>query len=659
MHDAEVIRDPLMLEQLFRAGHLRALDFMLAVKMAKLYGESRHDVILALALASNVTRGGHICLDLTRIAEQKWPLLDAFVYHADQEASVQVDLPSLDKWVSMLETSPLCALVTANVTDTRQTPLVLVDRERLYVRRFYQYEQNVARKLLAFATWKAPAIDQDLQEEIDRLFPVSEKRNTFPRCAAGIALTRNLLILSGGPGTGKTFTMARLLQLLAHQKKPDGTKRIIKLAAPTGKASMRMRESILKAKLPDADGKLLQLDADLPQDATTLHRLLGPVHNSPHFKHNARNPLDADVVIVDEASMIALPMMARLLDAIRPDAKLILLGDMHQLSSVEPGYVLGDICGAAIQPENPLHGTLVELTESTRFSAKGPVGLLSAAFREAGTEKDPEGEAAWHVVQNLPQSTGGHDSVTLHPTPERLTPDAKAAFTDFQQVIFDGYGAFMEANTVAAAFDALAAFRILCPLRNGPFGVENVNHLVEDILARKYVDASFASTTLPPRLAPTSTFYDHRVLMVTRNNPGMELFNGDVGIVMPAIANGEVAGAESAENLVVWFAYFDANTCERKFRSVACNMLPEHETAFAMTIHKSQGSEFTNLLLLLPPRYNPVLTKELLYTGLTRVKEKACLWCNADIYKAAATSKTVRSSGLTDALCRLDGPGKH
>jgi len=327
---------------------------------------------------------------------------------------------------------------------------------------------------------------------------------------------------------------------------------------------------------------------------------------------------------------------------------------MNQLSSVEPGAVLGDICIAARTPGTPLDGTLVELTHSWRFSGTGPVGLLSAALRKAGTGEDPDGAEAWQIATRLSdQNRVGDENPTgnrfsLHASPDNFRPGNDSAFDDLQNTVLAGFRDFMNAAGVDTAFQALSRFRILTALRRGPYGVENLNKLAEEILSQKRIRGT--DNDRPRKLNPSGRFYDHRVIMITRNEYGLNLFNGDIGILLPANADQPEATAEKAADIVAWFEITDPETGVKGFRKIPCSMLPEHETAFAMTIHKSQGSEFTDVLLLLPPTSSPILTKELLYTGITRVVRHAVLWCNEDAFKAAAVRKTERASGLTAVL---------
>lgn len=618
-------------------GVLRDIDYHLAQTLycREATGEAAAWPALTAAIASYAVTEGHICLDLAELAGTSWPAPRADAAGVFDAAAHTVTLPALDDWIDALTTSSLCG-----TPDDEGRPLTLVtgERPRVYLRRYYLYEQRIAIRLhtLAARVQSDTAATPKTDALIDVLFPPAPHgAHDAARAAATAALTRRLVIISGGPGTGKTHALARLLVLLVSADTERGNDiAVIRMAAPTGKAAQRMRASIRAAK------ESLALDDDLlrhiPEDAATLHRLLGTRPNSPHFRHNADNPLPADIVIVDEASMIDLPLMAKLLDALHAGARLILLGDMHQLSSVEPGYVLGDICQAArADAESPLAGSLIAFTHSWRFPAGGRVGRLAAALQSGSDD-------AWEVLQALQdEPPASDDAVVWRSTPEDLRDRHHRPDAELCRLVCENYGPFVETTDVAAAFDALARFRVLCALRHGPHGVANLNRAVEEILF-----ASSAAAGAPRR---QGGHYDHQVVMVTRNDYGLRLFNGDIGIILPASAAGASTGDD--DPLVAWFETTDEATGERRFRALPCHMLPAHETAFAMTIHKSQGSQFRNVLVVLPVRENRLLSRELVYTAITRAEKRVWLWCGEAAFRQAATSTTARHSGLTDALC--------
>ena len=653
------------LAQLRDQGSLRDVDFAFADLIRRMSGGDDESLLLAAALASRVVGDGHICLDLRETAKRKvYPTLGT-TEDGEAEKPAQADLPTFTAWRAALRRAKPCV-----GKPGERKPLILDDAGRLYLHRYWQYERFVATRLKEMAETPAEsAFPADLGKRLAALFDTpSDKGGDRQRLAAFAALRNRFLVITGGPGTGKTRTVARILALLAASTPDGGPPPRVRLAAPTGKAAMRVMESIRAAHAdPDLEG--LPTGA-VPGEAATLHRLLGVIPGSPWFRHNAENPIDADVVIVDEASMIDLPMMAKLLMALGPATRLVLLGDMNQLASVEPGYVLGDICrsadvnaftpaflksyrkatglqvedrGLGRKADGPIADCLIELSYSWRFPADGPVGRVSRAIQEAVDEDGAEG--AW---QALREESGADDPlITWRASPARLTDRRGRPVAALREVVIDGYRDFLAAETPAAAFAALSRFRVLCALRRGPYGVGGVNRFIEDILAFKYDPKPDALRRLDPRGA----FYDRRVVMVTRNDYSLGLFNGDIGVVLE-----DESGA--GRKLVAFFESAAEDEADA-FRRVPVNMLPEHETAFAMTIHKSQGSEFGALLILLPPRDTPLLTKELLYTAVTRVKPdpdrpattgRVDLWCPEAVYKVAARRATARASGLREAM---------
>jgi len=669
------------IKKLHEQGSLRDIDYYLAEMLNRRYKNVATQALLAVALASYNMIDGHICLDLQEITAKKWPQKSD-----DKDELSQVTLPSKENWVDILNRSEIC---DSGKNDKSHTPLVL-SGSRIYLRRYFNYEKLVAEKLIELAATsptenKSSLTEDESNELLGILFPplspeYKEENNITEDAAAKAAeatevakkaakaiLKNRLLIISGGPGTGKTYTLARLIAFLAATSGNSESSLSIRMAAPTGKAAMRMRESIIKAKKDIRESieecemnNLKNKIADIPEDACTIHRLLGTISNSTSFRHNAENPLPADILIIDEASMIDLPMMAKIMSAMQENTKLILLGDMHQLSSVEPGSVMGDICSAAQEsPDSNLGRSVVELTYSHRFAANGPVGKLSAALHDAGSDTDPEGEDAWAELQKLNSINTDKHRVQWHKTPEKLSVNKTRPIEDFKAAVWENYKDLLKAKTVKEAFDAISNFRVFSPLRKGPHGLLNINKLIEETLSGKNRDNNDKDIT---PLNPKGAFYNRQVIMVTRNDYGLKLFNGDIGIVMDEDANGEVGNMSAPPKKVVWFEGeplnkkadgddTDPKNNKKKFRSFSCNMIPEHETSFAMTIHKSQGSEYKKVMVVMPYRDNEKLfTKEMLYTAITRAKEEVNIWCNEDVFKNTACRKAECSSGLRERL---------
>jgi exodeoxyribonuclease V alpha subunit len=483
-------------------------------------------------------------------------------------------------------------------------PLILDPAERLYLQRYWVCEDDLARAIrgrLVEAEHDAALLARGLK----RLFPKAAK-NDGQRAAAEMAVRKKFAVITGGPGTGKTYTVARVLALLADQLDATGRLPRIALAAPTGKAAARLQESIAQtlASMPATEA----LHRMPPGEAGTIHRLLGTIPDSPDFRHDRGHPLAVDVLIVDEASMVDLALMTRLFAAVPAEARVILLGDKDQLSSVEAGNVLGDICGDGA---NAIAGHLVELRTAHRFGGASGIQALSELVN-AG-----DADAALALL-----AAGTHADIRLAPTPAAREIEQQLA-----PLVIAGCGSFLQEPDPASALAKVNEFRILCAVRRGPFGVENLNRLAEQILA----DAGL--------LAPNAPHYHGRPIVITANDHSLGLFNGDVGLIRrdPA-ADGELR------------AFFATGT--GGLRRVLPARLPAHETSFAMTVHKSQGSEFARVLIVLPDRDSPLATRELLYTGITRARRAVEVWAGDGLLRSAIARRTFRASGLREKLSR-------
>ncbi|MBX3641815.1 MAG: exodeoxyribonuclease V subunit alpha [Rubrivivax sp.] len=550
---------------------------------------------------------GHVCLPLAA--------LDA------RDGGPGSDLPDLPTLRQALQASGVVGTPAA----PGACPLVLDDDDRLYLHRHFDYERRLAQRLLR-ATGAPPALPDDaVAQQLQALFGHGDAPD-WQMLAAALALRQRLVVVSGGPGTGKTTTVVHLLACLLQQN-PDAR---IALAAPTGKAAARMSEALLQraTHLPPA------LRERLPAQASTVHRLLGA--HPGGFAHDAARPLAIDVLVVDEASMLDLALATRLFEAVPDTARLILLGDKDQLAAVESGAVFAELSAdpslsapciadlarlcalapaqivpaAPLQP-SPLHDSVVWLTRNFRFGAESHIARAATQVREG---------QAGELLQGL--RDGGDGS--LH----WLEDGAAAPAAPTLQCLRDGYAAYFDAlreapGDAAGAARAFARFRVLCALREGPRGALAINRLLEDE----------ARALLAPGSA--SPWFTGRPVMVLRNDPVLRLFNGDIGITLPG-ADGEPR---------VHFA--DASGGHRALPPLR---LPAHETAFAMTVHKAQGSEFDEVLVLLPAQPARVLTRELLYTALTRARQQVRLAAGAEVLAATVAARTRRQSGL---LARL------
>jgi exodeoxyribonuclease V alpha subunit len=497
-------------------------------------------------------------------------------------------------------------------------PLVLDAAGRLYLRRYFELEQSLATNLRARAAVELPVDETRLRGDVARLFPPRAEPD-WQRVAAVTAVVRGLCVVSGGPGTGKTTMVVRVLALLAGQ-----SSRPLRagLVAPTGKAAARLQEAIRSARATLAIDDALR--ARIPDATSTIHRLLGARRDSTAFRYGPENPLPLDLVVVDEASMVDLALMARLVAALPAEARLVLLGDRDQLASVEAGAVLGDVCGpapgfsaagrariaslaeVALPAGRPnasrLADCVVLLVESHRFGGASGIGRLAAAVNEGATERvaalldDP-------TVPDVTRAEGDTDE---------LVAAALAGHAAYRELVVGG-------AEPAALFEAFRSFRMLCAHRRGPRGAETLNARITEALD------------------PRADWYPGRPVLVTQNDHALRLFNGDVGIALP--------DAEAGGRLRVVFEG-EAG----RLRRIPPLRLPPHETTYAMTIHKSQGSEFDRVLIVLPPDDSRLLTRELLYTGITRARSAVAIWGDDLVLGAAVERRLTRSSGLRDSL---------
>jgi exodeoxyribonuclease V alpha subunit len=567
---------------------------------------------LAASLLSSSVGSGHICLDLAGIAGR--------AVQVDGCEELLPGLPELER-----ELSGSCVVGPPGAFR----PLVL-DAGRLYLYRYWKYESALVRAVLEKAGAAAAGLNEALLSDgVGRFFGPGGEGTDWQRVAALAALWKRFCVISGGPGTGKTFTVIKILALLLEQA---GEKPLrIALAAPTGKAAARLKESIrrMKEKLHCSP----EVRDRIPEEVTTIHRLLGVRSGSIRFQHDEKNPLPYDVVIIDEASMVALPLMAKLAVSLEAGARFILLGDRDQLASVEAGAVLGDLCGGGRAepfsagfskflervagekvepsgaPDCPLADTLVVLKKNYRFAADSGIGAVARAVNEgdgAGALKllrgSGKGDVAWRDV----------------PPPERLRKE-------LAELVVAGYTPYLGAGSPGEALALFDRFRILCALRQGPYGVSGINEQVEEILAQKGL------------IQKNNRWYRGRPVMITVNDYNMRLFNGDIGIVLP--------DAESGGEPRVHFP-----SPEGGVRKVAPVRLPEHETVYAMTVHKSQGSEFERVLMLLPGHDTEALTRELIYTGITRARDAVEVWGDGEVFTGAVLRRVERASGLGQKL---------
>lgn len=598
-----------LLRRLRESEAIGELDAHFAAFICRHAARPTTGLALAAALVSHATVEGNICIDLAA--------------HAGRHiADGAFDAPSLDDWSGELIKSG------AAVRPGEHAPLVL-DGSRLYLYRYWRYECAVAGQLRARAVQPSPDIDAaTLRAALDRWF-AAETETDWQKVAAALAATQPLAIISGGPGTGKTTTVMRALAVLAETS-PRPLR--MALAAPTGKAAARLQEALRHAR---ASMRLApEVDAQLPREAATLHRLLGVLPGRTRFRHDREHPLPLDVLVVDEASMIDLALMAKLLDALPLRTRLIVLGDKDQLASVEAGAVLHSMCagpdaygpamaarlkaltgydlpGVADAP--PLADAVALLQRRYRFAADSPIAALADAARAGGADA---------VLRVLERADG--DAAVWHAQSDQGALVAALA---------DRYEPLIDAAQSGAApehvYGLLRAHGVLCAHRTGPYGAATLNGAVESELRRR------------GRIAEPGSWFRGRPVMVQRNDYAARLYNGDLGVTL----------ADGEGRLGVYFP-----DGAGQLRRYAPARLPACDSAFAMTVHKSQGSEFDAVDVVLPGEVSPVLTRELFYTAVTRAMARVAVWGSAEIVRATLTARVERDSALAQRLWHQAAP---
>ena len=614
---------------LYNNGILDNKDIYFANFIADLSQDNNPEIFLGAALVSNATGKGDICLDLGSVSEKQ--------VMEEQDVEIPVILPKLDLWIETLRKSPVVG------KPGEFCPLILDENNRIYLYRYWEYEKILSELIKRRINEDVKNIDPSLlKDSLTRLFQIKSGTDIdWQKVASMTAAIKKFCVISGGPGTGKTYTVAKILSILLEQE--SSKKLRIFLCAPTGKAAAKLSESIKKAKeeLNCSDA----VKQAIPVDAYTIHRMLQTIPGSPYFRYHSENQLPADVVIVDEASMVDLALMSKLVSSIPMTARLILMGDRNQLSSVEAGSVLGDICDGSgmemfsrgyckiveeIAGEKLTHGMdtaikiietgkglsdcIVVLKKSLRFTGKSKIGKLSQAVNKgdwkpisAILKNDDRGEVK---LEELKVSGEKHRIIAKR--------------------IIDGYSAYLKENDPALALKRFNSFKLLCALKLGPYGAHSLNRLAEEVLQKEKIIQMDMINEYP--------WYRGRPVLITKNDYSLGLFNGDMGIAMPD-------PKEGGSQLYVFFP--EASGGVKRYSPYR---IKEHETAYAMTVHKSQGSEFDRVCLVFPDKDYPVLTRELVYTGITRARKNVLIWGNERVLRAAVSRSIKRTSGLRDAL---------
>jgi len=590
-----------VLRRFVDAGVFGPSEVQLCAAFARLEPGLSDEVIVALAVAARGPRLGHVCVRLTDVPR--------LVVNTDDESVDGLPWPDIDNWTRAIGTSQLVARPDQYL-DAPLRPLIW-DGQRLYLQRYFHHELAVADDLIRRARSSIALETTAVDAMLDTIFGADDPADPdLQRRAARVALSEGIAVIAGGPGTGKTRTIARLLAAAQQLAAPSGRQLDVALAAPTGKAATRMTEALHSAVNQAATEEALDpavTESLAGTTAVTIHRLLGWTPGSGS-RRNAASPLPHDLVIVDEASMVSLPLMAALLDAVRPDARLVLVGDPFQLTSIEAGSVMSDVVGPDLPPGSaPLTGRVTVLAASRRFGPDSGIAALATAVR------DGDADAAFEILDG-PLA----DAIWIRDTDSEmlsaLVAEVVAAAVEVVHAAENG--------DHRSALDAASGVKVLAATRHQPLGVYDWTNRVEQGIARAI-----------PGFRHTRRWYVGRPIIVAANDSPNRLSNGDVGLV---VSHGD-------GRAVVFPTMPD-------LRFVAPSQLDRVETWWAMTIHKSQGSEFLHAVVSLPSASSPILSRELLYTALTRARERVTIVGSEAAIRTAIEHRITRASGLRDRL---------
>ena len=561
---------------------LNTLDRALGHLIERQSDSIDNNIGIVAALVSYALRQGHVCLDLEELK--------------NGDFSEYFETQFLEAPIEHLETDDL---VGSESESSR--PLILTRKGKLYLHRYWHYEQYLLTILKERFEKPLRIINQN---ELADFLDSNASLGTDQNAAITLAVQSQLTLISGGPGTGKTTTVLYILAFIMSQECVTPLK--IGLAAPTGKAAQRIQKSL--------ESGIQQLDLSseekerIPTEASTLHRLLGYQKNSPEFKHNRKTPLPLDIVIVDEASMLDLLMFSKLLEALKPSSKLILLGDRHQLASVEAGSIFGDLVQAS-HSNTAMALRVVELNQNFRFGNDSSLFLACEAIKSG----DPA--EALSIVESENQEL----KLTPLPTPQKLAVALETSITSH-------FINITKSDSPEEAIKLIEQETVLTPVRNGSFGVDGLNKTIELTIRSKL------------KIAKQVTHFSGQPILITENSYSQRLFNGDLGILF--------ASPDRPDDL---FAYFK-DSKEEELKRFPISALPKFELAYALTVHKSQGSEYIKVTFIIPPIKSPLLTRELLYTAISRSRQSVEIWGSKEDLSLAIESQTTRTSGILDTM---------
>ena len=575
-------------EILFKSGFFSNLDYYFADTILKIAKEKDQIIKFSAALVSKISRDGHICLDIEQMADQSIVLSEQniFINHNNNsDSQTKFKLPSKIKWIKALKSSQI-------IGSDCNCPLVLDPNNRLYLARYFDYQKRIVANILQRIKYQKPDIDLPLlNAQLDEHFkthePFSIERTQgilTQKQTVEKAIKNNFLIISGGPGTGKTYIIDKISKIFKKLSNTDTPPKIIN-TAPTGKAASKLQEGI------------------------TIHRLLKIKSITSTIKKQNKKIISADIVIIDETSMIDISLMTKLLEAIPLNSKLVIVGDKNQLGAIETGSVFSDICQSEL-----LKKFIINLNYNFRSGAEKEIEKLAKAINS--------GDQA--LIKNILIHAESNNSKTLSfiniKNPSEITSKLK-------DLIVKGYSPFLRENNLKLANKKHNQFKILCSHRKGYFGTNNLNLITEKFLHECQIHGIRSP-------------FPESILMITENDYNKLLFNGDTGMVIK----------ENGTKKALFINEGSGNSKDSSVNTYALSELKAYEPAFAITVHKSQGSEFDHVLFLLPPSVSPLLTRELLYTAITRAKKKVTIAGNINVIKEAVGSYIKKESGITEMI---------
>ncbi len=602
--------------------HYEPIDLWFGQKITELDAREETVILITAAFISRLSRQGDVCLNLNAYTGKT-----DILYKEDDACASSFVFPEIKKWLQILNTRPC-------VGEPEEYKPLILNKNRVYMYKFWVWEKKIAKYIKSKSGEPFEQCDINAAKQIfNRIFDIDNPK-TYPIILAGVsALLKKLTVIIGGPGTGKTTAAANILAMLINIETAKNSDKNMKIAfaAPTGKAAARLKEAMAKVKTDiNYDKKILSL---IPETSYTIHRLLKPTFDFSAYRHNKTNPLDFDIIVIDEASMIDIKLMTALIEAIDKDTKVIILGDKNQLASVEPGAVLADICGdnkaesfsknfislvqqitginqnslKNLQIKDNSFDNIIEFKTDFRFDKESGIKKLSDLIN------DQKAKEAFDYLKK-----GSKKDIKF------ITVKKPADLHyELQKAVLTYYKDYLTSENLEDCIRLFNQFKILCAVKKGYYGINTLNMAIEKMLEAKKL------------ISLKTKWYHKKPLLITKNDYQTNLFNGDTAIVFNTDQN------------IPYAVLSDSNG---KIRQIACSMLAHYQTAYAITVHKSQGSEFDNVILVLPDAKYPVLTKELIYTAVTRAKKKVTILGTEEIFLYCVQRKAERASGLKEEL---------